>query len=71
MGLNQLGQLDQLLSGSLAAGFFFNSTKNGQLKGFCQIRKAIVEGNKLPAGKLDIGNERKGSAERNGKEVAS
>ena len=48
----QADQVDQLLGGSLAAGFFLYSFQNGQIKAFCQIRKPVVKGNDLPAVKV-------------------
>ena len=45
-------QFDQFGGGSLRAGFFFDSSENGQVEGFCQVAEAVMEGDQFPAGKI-------------------
>ena len=48
--LHFFNQVDQLLGGSFAAGFFLDGFQNFQIKGLCEIGKAVMEGNQIAAG---------------------
>ena len=50
MMLHLFDQMDQLFGRSLAAGFFFHSFQDMQIKAVGEIGKSIMEGDQIPTG---------------------